>query len=221
MSSRFQIRAGFTLVELLIALVIMGVMAAAIAPSLSEVLADSRQGAAAQDVVRLSRRARALAMGTGVAHMLRFQEASSNGLGAVELYAGMNNKCLQTPWDTVVFVAPATSLLRPLEVFDMAYYNPTDGLARPGVDDAKRQVIGLTARVGANANKVGVIWLCYQPNGDPFAMTASPLNPATFGRQTASVLFTISRWILIGGARVAHGQDRQVIFPIGGTARAR
>jgi prepilin-type N-terminal cleavage/methylation domain-containing protein len=216
---RTKARSGFSLIELMITLVIMGVIAAAVAPSLSEVLADSREGAAAQDLVRLSRRARALAMGSGIAHMLRFQQASSNGLGAIELYAGMNNKCLQTPWATQAFVAPAGSRLRPFEVFDMRDYNPTGAVNGPTVDDTGRQVIALQGTVGGNA--VTEIWICYQPNGDPYAMTASPVNPALFDRQTQSVLFTISRWVTPKLNRIPHGQDRQVIFPIGGTARSK
>lgn len=228
---RDQATAAFTLVELLIALIIMGIMAATIAPSLSEVLADNRQGAAAQDLVRLSRRARSLALGSGVAHLLRFQEASSNNLGAIELYAGMNGRCLQTPWATafaatVAFPLPAdpgaAGRLRAMEVFDMAYYNPTGDGSRPAAADSGRQVTTLRASVGADASDRPVIWICYQPNGDSYTMIVSPADPLQLLRQfsKASVLFTLARTVRTSSV-VPHGLDRKVIFPGGGTARAQ
>jgi prepilin-type N-terminal cleavage/methylation domain-containing protein len=216
-----QTRAAFSLIELLIALVIMGVMAAAIAPSLSEVLADNRQGTAAQDLVRLSRRARALAMGSGVAHLLRFQHATINGnLGGVELFAGMNSRCAQTPWALALSLPPADPRLRAIEVFDMAPYNGWDGVgAAPTDADVGRQVITLRATLGASVNDTPVILLCYQPNGDSYA-TASG-DPATLGKQSLSILFTLARFVRTTSSTVPHGRDRQVMFPVGGTARAR
>jgi prepilin-type N-terminal cleavage/methylation domain-containing protein len=69
--------AGFTIIELLISLVIIGIISAAVAPSLSEVLSDNRQVAATQNIVRLARRARSLALASGLAHLLRYQAWSS------------------------------------------------------------------------------------------------------------------------------------------------
>jgi prepilin-type N-terminal cleavage/methylation domain-containing protein len=238
---RGQATAAFTLVELMIAIVVMGVMAAAIAPSLSEVLADSRQGAAAQDLVRLSRRARALALGTGMAHLLRFQEASSGNLGAIELYAGMNGRCLQTPWAaafaaTLAFPNPPdpgpAGRLRQLEVFDMAYYNPKGDGSHPTAADTGRQVLTLRATIDIDANDRPLVWICYQPNGDSYTMVVTPADPLQLLRQSTtgtaqvlstrgSVLFTLARVVRSSGGVVPHGLDRKVIFPAGGTARSQ
>jgi prepilin-type N-terminal cleavage/methylation domain-containing protein len=243
-SHRGQATAAFTLVELMIALVIMGVMAAAIAPSLSEVLADSREGAASQDLVRLSRRARAMALSTGMAHLLRFQEASKysdqtlNSLGSIELYAGMNGRCTQTPWTTafaatLAFPSPAdpgpAGRLRAIEIFEMAYYNVTGDGERPTAADTGRQVITLRATVGAGTDDKPIVWICYQPNGDSYTMVDSPADPLKLFRQSTldepqhvrgSVVFTIRRAVRTGSV-VPHGTDRKVIFPAGGNARAQ
>lgn len=202
--------AGFSLIELLISLTIIGIMSAAIAPSIGEMVADNRQASAAIDIVRLARKARALTISSGNAHLLRYQVGPGQ-LGMIELFAGMNNKCLQTPW-AQAFNALAGSRLRALETIDMSFYNPKTG-SIPTVDDTGRQVIWATALV--NATAVNQVQICYQPDGEVY--TAVP--PATLARQQVAlpVLFRVFR--SVNG--VSHGQIREIIFPAGGTARAR
>jgi prepilin-type N-terminal cleavage/methylation domain-containing protein len=202
--------AGFSMIELLVSLAIIGVISASIAPSIGEMVADNRQASATIDMVRISRKARALTIATGNAHLLRYQ-VGPGGLGFVELFAGMNNKCMQTPW-AQAFTAPTGSRLRALETIDMAYYNPKTGSV-PTVDDTGRQVIWVTANV--NASVVNEVQVCYQPDGEIY--TAVP--PATLARQQSAlpVLFRVFR--SVNG--VPHGVSREVVFPAGGTARAR
>jgi prepilin-type N-terminal cleavage/methylation domain-containing protein len=208
--------AGFSLIELLISLAVIGIMSAAIAPSIAEVVADNRQVSAAVDLVRLSRKARARTVATGNAHLLRYV-VGQNGLGWVDLYAGMNNKCVQTPWAQAFAAAcplpPAVgSPLCPIETLDMRYYNPKTG-SDPTVDDTGRQVVWATALV--NANPVTEVQICYQPDGEVY--TAVP--PATLARQpaTSPVLFRVLR--AVNGN--PHGTTREIVFPAGGTARTR
>lgn len=205
---------GFTVIELMIALVIVGIMAATIAPSLSEVMADNRQTSAAMDIVRLARMTRAQAIATGTAHLLRYDAtnaaAGANGLGTISTYVGMNSKCLQTPWRQT-FTPAVGSGQGPVGLFHMGDYNPTDGA--PGADDDNRHVIALTTRVGAENNAVqAAMHICYQPNGDIYT---GPTLALTL--QTLPVLITIARSI----NDVSRGRDRQVLFPVGGNARLR
>ncbi len=202
-----QARAGFSLMELMIALAVIGVMSAAIAPSLSEVLADNRQIAATHDVLRIARRARSLAISSGVAHLLRFQQDSSNGLGFLELFAGMNGKCTQTPW-AQTFTPSSGSNQGRIEALNFAQYNPT-GLSAPSASDSGRQVIRLRAASGGSAKSV--VMICYQPNGEIFSAADSP----QLTLQPAAILFTISR--AIDG--IQHGQNRVVLFGPGSSAR--
>lgn len=213
--------AGFTVVELMIALVIIAIMAMTIAPSLSEMLANNRQTAAAMDLVRLGRRIRAKAAATGVAQMLRFssEDDGSNGLGLILVYEGMNSRCTQTPWAQTFTPAQNTGL-GPTQgdTFDMAYYNPTNGSDAPTDDDEGRQVIVLRADFAGTA--ATELLLCYQPNGEVFAVNAvngAAADLANLAPQLVPISFTISRSV----DGLVLGRDRVVIFPRGGNARLR
>ena len=193
----------------MISLVIIGAMAMAVAPSLSEVLNDNRQHSAAVAVVRAARRARSLTLMTGVCQVLRFRGAShaesSNGLGRLEVLHGMNRSCLQTPWPQA----------HRHTVLDMLDYNPVAG-GVPQFTDQNRHVIFLSARIGNNLNGAlqNTLSLCYQPNGDMYYRTldANPWVP-----QDLPLLFFVYRQI--NGA--ARGQSREIILPPFGNARMR
>jgi prepilin-type N-terminal cleavage/methylation domain-containing protein len=208
---------GFTVIELMIALVVIGVMAATVAPSLSEVLADNRQTSAAMDVVRLARQTRARTTATGTAHLLRYLgdtgEAAAFGLGTIAVHVGMNSKCMQTPW--AQSTAPVVGARQgPREIFHMSEYNPTSSTREPSAADDGRHVIALAARFGTEAAAVQTeTCICYQPNGDIYTGT----SVGALVIQTQPVLITIAR--SMDGA--ARGRDRQVLFPVGGHARLR
>jgi prepilin-type N-terminal cleavage/methylation domain-containing protein len=207
---------GFTVIELMIALVIIGIMAATIAPSLTEVVADNRQASAAMDIVRLARHTRAQANATGTAHLLRYNATNAAAgafeLGTISTYVGMNSKCMQTPWPQT-FVPAVGSGQGPVDLFHMGDYNPTDGETAPHAADGNRHVIALTSQFASTAGAVlAETRICYQPNGDIYTGTNGALTI-----QTAPVLITIAR--TINGA--ARGQTRQVLFPVGGNARLR
>jgi prepilin-type N-terminal cleavage/methylation domain-containing protein len=218
--------AGFTLVELLISLVIIGIISGAIAPSLSEVLSDNRQISATHDIVRLARRARSLALSTGVAHLLRYQNTGapgSNGLGMLELFAGMNGHCTQTPWDQT-FTPTAGAGQGRVEALDMAAYNPTGSTydaaagtwlgSPPTAADTGRPVIRLQAAAGANA--LNALQVCYQPNGQTYTSFTVTTNPA-LQPQAQDITLTISRSV----NTAPRGQNRVLVLRPGASARVR
>jgi prepilin-type N-terminal cleavage/methylation domain-containing protein len=212
---RHRHSAGFSLIELMVVLVVMGLMAAAAAPSIGLIQADNRQVSATMDLVRFSRRARALTRSTGVAHLLRFQAASSNGLGQMGLFAGMTARCQQTPWN-LAFTAPVNSPLLAFENFDMAFYNRTAPGVAPRDNDSGRHVIHLrAAQPPTLTTDIAALQLCYQPDGDSYFLASA--NAGALVRQIVPLQFTISR--LLNGA--ASGVDRIVVFPVGGNARMR
>jgi prepilin-type N-terminal cleavage/methylation domain-containing protein len=209
-------RAGFTIVELMIALVIIGIMAASVAPAISEVIADHRQSAAAAGLIRMSLTAQSRATATGVAQVLRVQPsaASSGGLGSVELHMGMKRRCLQTPWDISII---GGSALDPYDVLEMAEYNPTSSGSTPGVSDAGRQVITLRPDSDNphNAASSTDFWICYQPNGVTFVQNKS--GGSSMQEQLGPLTFVVAR--TVDGEQ--HGVNREVLFPVGATARVR
>jgi prepilin-type N-terminal cleavage/methylation domain-containing protein len=211
---------GFTIIELMIALVIIGIMAATVAPALSEVLADNRQTSAAMDVVRTARQARAQAISTGLAHLLRYRnsndKAGAFGLGTIAMYVGLNSKCRQTPWGQA-FAPAVNSNQGPVHILHMREYNPTDGDTDPQAGDDNRHVITAVSQLRDDTTAaLAQTLICYQPNGEIYT-GAAYVNPSSLVPQVDPVLITIGR--TFNGVR--RGQNRQVLFPVGGNARLR
>jgi prepilin-type N-terminal cleavage/methylation domain-containing protein len=202
-------RAGFSLVELLIVIVIVGIMAMTVAPSLSEVLSGNRHASAAMDLVKFARATRSAAASSGAAQLMRFLPSGSNNLGLIERYIGLNNRCLQSRWDIAMGADPGQGPKRVLG-FDMASYNPGD---KPSDDDKTQQIIRMKAQsLGTTPRAITTsLWLCYQPDGQVYAN----YDEAGMVVQNLDVEFTISRSIM--GEK--HGVDRKVLFPSGGNAR--
>jgi prepilin-type N-terminal cleavage/methylation domain-containing protein len=202
-------RAGFSIVELLIVIVIVGIMAMTVAPSLSEILSGNRHANAAMDLIKFARATRSSAVSSGAAQLMRYVVAGSNNLGAIERYVGLTNRCLQSRWDIAMGGDAGQGAKRALG-FDMAAYNPG---YKPSADDKGQQIIKMTAKSLGNTPKdiATELWLCYQPDGQVYAMYDS----GNLQVQNIDVEFTISR--SIQGEK--HGVDRKVLFPSGGNAR--
>jgi len=204
-------RAGFTIMELMIVLVIVGIMAMTVAPSLSEVLGTNRHANAAMDLMRFMRRARSQSIATGKAQLIRFDATGSNKLGRIDVFNGISNRCRQTPW--------ADAIARPVNrsrAFDMIDYNPSVIGGKPSLDDAHRPVIGLSARVLAiGVDPMPEVRVCYQPDG--LVYRGWNPDPTVLRVQELELEFRLRR--AVDGVR--HGEDRLVVLPPGGNARLR
>lgn len=100
-------RAGFTLVELMVVLAIMGVTVGLAVPSMNGAMADRRVGMVARDIVRIYRQARYSSMAYGRAHGVSFfyNIVTVMPLPAwsknwhFKLYRGTSSGCLRNQWD--------------------------------------------------------------------------------------------------------------------------
>ena len=102
-------RLGFTLVELMVVLAVMGVLVSAALPSMSEGLADRRVAMIARDVVSLFQRARYMSMAYGRAHQVVYTNDSGTGLTAqayaFETLRGTGGACALTTFENAGGVA--------------------------------------------------------------------------------------------------------------------
>jgi prepilin-type N-terminal cleavage/methylation domain-containing protein len=208
---------GFTLLELMVVITVMGTMAALLAPGIGEFMADARASSATEDLVRLSRHVRARAQETGLAHLMMFGSTTNDtgGLGRIRVYEGMNNHCRTTPWPQTIN-GTISDGHAPVQVVDMLLYNPMPSGRNPSVDDASRQVIAMTAQTSTGV--VDTVNLCYEPSGATFEGAAdTSLAGFVFTRQIANIKLTVTRKV----NSVQRGMTREVNFPPGGIARFR
>jgi prepilin-type N-terminal cleavage/methylation domain-containing protein len=215
---------GYTLLEMSVVVLIMGVLAAMIAPGLGEIMADNRASAASEELVRLNRVIRARVNQTGLAHLMVFAATNdangSNGLGRIRVWEGMNNHCNQTPWLQAINGTEADGQL-PVEGMDMGdtAYNLPTGSSPPTATDTGRQVI----RIEASTVPTAAV-LCFEPGGNTFVGATDGGAPAigyAFTPQTQAETFTVVRAFSRSGAMEDHGVRRTVVFPPGGNGRMR
>ena len=149
--------AGFSLLELMVVVIVIGVLAALGIPSIATQLRDRRTNQAAHEVSLLYRQARSLAMGRGAAVLVRF-DGSANG--RIEDRESMDSDpahCLSLPatscaaavWDAA---SPQNRLVGSFDVNNNSPYS--------NVKLAFFQADGTSA--GA------AVEVCFSPLGRPF-----------------------------------------------------
>jgi prepilin-type N-terminal cleavage/methylation domain-containing protein len=213
-SRHHERRAGFTIIELMVVVTIIGIIAGLAGPTITTGIREMRASGARADVVRILNHARAASRGMGKAHLLEFNGASDGNRGRLALYRSNGSSCLTTGWQAI-----------------MARSNNCDLYLQPGVGDdciARTELqaffewSGLYALQLTEATNT-LLYVCYEPagrtlwsnQGGAAGLTATP-PPAANG----AFLFTLttSRGV-VGGPAI--GVARRIIQPYGSTARVR
>lgn len=203
---RSKRQAGFTILELMIVVFIVGIVVMAIAPSLMEVLAHGRAKAGMQEVLRLARRARWKALVTGTPHAVMLQ-GTGTGFGTATLYKGMGTRCDRVGW------AQASALAVSLtEHFDFATLNPN------AVNTTTPDTFIISLRPLVNNVAVASVLVCHQPNGESYF--GVPVGGAlTVQRQRVDIEARIG--LALDGSVVGVPTEaealrlRRIIFPPG------
>ncbi len=198
-----QRRAGFTLMELMVVVLIIGIVAAVTLPAMAAGSAERRVSAAALDVVRLARRARSETLAHGRAHMVRFTILTGGGppLGQVQLWRGDSDRCNQADWDVILARGACDTNPSCLDEVDMAARYSVSGW------QVEMRAPGLGPWVDA----------CYQPNG---AMLWRRRR-GRFSERNAEGLGGGIRFRFVAKRSdgVRNGVLRYVVLPLGGEAR--
>lgn len=190
-------QSGFTLLETMVVVAIIGISAAIAAPALSEAMANRRAGEAAHSLIRLGARARSEAIGYGRAHVLIYSESGGSGNGAAEIWRGRVNRCAFNDWAAIT-TGTCASNDDCLELVDMgAYAYPTN--------QVEMRLLGATDAT-----------LCFQPDGELLVSVGGGNFTATApAGGPDSPTFTFQR--TLSGSPV--GVVRRVVFPFGTSPR--
>lgn len=195
-------QAGFTLLELMAVVTIIGVVAALAAPSLSDTRADSRTNEYANELVRGLRHARSAAAGYGRAHLVVFDPADE---GAVQVYRGVNNRCATNNW--VGIIGAGCTATSPMCVDSISNDNFTFGAS--------------DYRLTMPTFQAGV-QVCFEPTGvmrwrsNPVSRFSADNVDATAVSAQGAFVFNIQRHTASAGD---VGVARRVLLPLGGSPR--
>jgi type II secretory pathway pseudopilin PulG len=184
---------------------IIGIMAAAVMPAITEMIASTRQHAAANDIMLLARRARREAVLGKYAYGLVFQQFAGGGNGAIQVVTGVTGYCNRA---TAVNFGndPFTGIPLP-----QGWQAALGAMSIGEFSFGGHRVFGTMQMPEGSVR--AALNLCYAANGETHVSGGGV--PA--GEQADPAVLLIQR--TTGGLQT--GIDRQVVFMPGGTARIR
>jgi len=211
--TRLRASAGYTLVELMVIVTIIGASVILFAPGFSRAMADRRVSTAARELIRLGRRARSDTFGYLRAHLLWIQPAT----GRVQLLRGPTQSCTTPAWaaiqaDCAVSVSDM-SAQRCLENIDFTAW-------------AKGNAISLREEAlvgGAPAYNSVSRAICFAPSGQVFlgannALASAAAALSDLNSVNGGVVYTLHAGT--GNPVVGTNVIHRVLFPLGSTPRA-
>ncbi len=174
----------------MIVVVLVGISAAMVAPSLMETMGISRTNRCQYDVARLLRRARADAIGTGRAHVVDFQ--TPGPAMEIEVYAGDSSSCQRSGWPLIVDIDAPRDV-----VFAGDYTAGGHGVR-----------ITLASPAGVPMQ------ICFEPDGDRFERGD---RVSVFQRLPGVITVNLDR--TVPDDVLAGDVQRQIVVPQFGTPR--
>ncbi|MET0286229.1 MAG: type II secretion system protein [Polyangiales bacterium] len=218
---RVRARAGYTLVELMMIVAIIGISTMVFTPGFSRAMADRKVSLAARELIRVGRRARADTFGYLRSHLLWINPSART----VQLLRGPTNSCTLVNWSEVVGdcgTGLANNQHRCVENLWMSDLSGTRTIS----------IFEETISGGSTTYSTTGRALCFQPSG--VMMYGSGANLATASAPTTLQRDNISGnggvnggfiFSLLDGANAPTSSDtskrvHRVLFPMGGSPRS-
>jgi prepilin-type N-terminal cleavage/methylation domain-containing protein len=206
-------RAGYTLVELMMVVAIIGISMLAFAPSFGKAMADRRISTATRELIRIGRRARSDTFGYLRAHLLWVQPEAAR----IQLLRGPTQSCTAPLWATIQSDCTADtnepSAQRCLENIDLTKSTSGDKIAL-------REELIVGGRPAYSSVSRAICWAAsgqvFMASNNALATAASALSDSN--TVSGGVVFTLH-----------SGEDdpvippdtvHRVLFPLGSTPRA-
>lgn len=190
---------AFTLLELMVVVIIVGISAAVMMPSMAAGLHERRANEAALELVRAAREARSAAHAYQRAHLLSFNGTAGGGLGRMTVYRGVSSGCNTNNW-VVITAAECEDTPNCIEDMDMRKHSRSSSTVK---------LTSMTA---------DPLFLCFQPNGVVMhrrGVLGDGIRFSDRNIDNGGFLFEFRR----RSAGVDIGVARQVLIPLGGQAR--
>jgi prepilin-type N-terminal cleavage/methylation domain-containing protein len=208
-------RRGFTLIELMVVVTIIGVLAGLAGPSVMAGLREMRASSARADVVRILNHARAAARGTGKAHLLEFNAAADTNRGRLAVHRSIGSSCLTSPWAAIL--AQSSNC----DIFGTPAPNDDSCVTRTGFQTFFERSGAYALQLTEATNNL--LYVCYEPGGRTLwsnQANAAGLSGTPPAGSNGAFVFTLTTYRGdIGGGQV--GVPRQILQPFGSTARVR
>lgn len=206
-------RAGYTLIELMMVVMIIAISVVAFAPGFGRAMANRRVSTAARELIRIGRRARSDTFGYLRSHLIWIQPSQ----GRVQLLRGTTPSCTAPPWAAIqadcAANANAMSAQRCLENVDFGEWSPSDDIS------LREEQLG-TGGVGYSDVSRAI---CFAPSGQVFLASNNALGTAAGALSDVNTVFGGVVFTLhLGVGDPVAGTDliHRVLFPLGSTPRA-